>query len=136
MEFKIINSVLDLPTFNKDLPVFCDIETDDLYGPLRMIQMYQPSTHPFIYILDIAPIGYDKETWERELLNIEDALMRLHTVWYNSSYDLGTLNISPSMGAKHPRDIHPDSKYVSRVDDLFYAMKTAYPEFMEFGLKV
>ena len=85
MEYKLIYSVLDLPTFNKEEPVFCDIETDDLYGPLRMIQMYQPSTDPIIYILDIAPIGYNKEHWARELLNLEDALMRLHTVWYNSS---------------------------------------------------
>jgi len=135
MNYKIINSVLDLPTFDKDKPVFCDIETDDLYGPLRMIQMYQPSTDPLIYILDIAPIGYDKDTYNHELLNIKEGLMRLHTVWYNSSYDLGTLNISPSMGAKTPADITSDSVYSHRVDDLFYATKSAYPEFQEFGLK-
>jgi DNA polymerase I-like protein with 3'-5' exonuclease and polymerase domains len=135
MEYKIINSVSELPAFDKSLPVFCDSETDGLYGPLRTLQVLQPQTTDIIYIIDIAPIGYNKQQWAKELILIEDFVMSMHTVWYNSSYDLGTLNISPSMGAKHPADITMDSKYEHRVDDLFYAVRTAYPEFMEFGLK-
>lgn len=135
MEYLIVNSVNELPVFDKSIPIFCDIETDDLYGPLRLLQVYQPKLHDLVYIVDIAPIGYDKDTWAKELINVEDFIMSHYTVWYNASYDLGTLNISPSMGAKHPEDITETSAYEHNVEDLFYAMKSAYPEFMKFGLK-
>jgi len=135
MDYKIINTVEELPEFSLEAPIFADIETDDLYGPTRMIQLYQPETNPIIYILDIAPIGYSKQVCAEQVVKIEDLLMRHHTVWYNSSYDLGCFNISPSMGAKRPEDITKDSVYSHKVDDLFYAVKMAYPEYMEFGLK-
>ncbi len=135
MEYEIINKISELPAFDKGLPIFSDIETDGLYGPLRMIQFYQPQTSQTIFIVDIAPTGYDKMEYQHELLSIEDFIMSHHTVWYNSSYDLGTLNISPDMGIKHPDEVTKDTKYVKKVDDLFYAMRTGYAEFMEFGLK-
>lgn len=135
LDYKIIHKVSELPNFDKTLPVFSDIETDDLYGPLRMIQFYQPETSPTIYIVDIAPTGYSKEEWKHQLLSIEDFCMSHWTIWYNSSYDLGTMNISPSLGIKHPSEVTEDTKYNSRVDDLFYLVKITYPEFMEFGLK-
>ncbi len=135
MEYKIVHKVSELPNFDKQLPVFSDIETDDLYGPLRMIQLYQPQTSPIVYILDIAPIGYDKDLYVHERLNVEDFVMSHWTIWYNSSYDLGTLNISPSLGIKHPDEVTKDIEYINKVDDLFYLVKIAYPEFMEFGLK-
>lgn len=135
MEYEIVNKISELPNFDKDTPVFSDIETDDLYGPLRMIQFYQPETNPKIYIVDIAPMGYNLSDWQHELRNVEDFCMAHHTVWYNSSYDLGTMNISPSMGIKHPDEVTENTKYTKRVDDLFYLMKIAYPEFQEFGLK-
>ena len=135
MEYKIVNSTKELPKFTKDYPTFCDIETDDLYGPLRMIQFYQPQTSQTIYILDIAPIGFNEQQYKQQIIYIEDLLMSLHTVWYNASYDLGCFNISPSMGAKHPKDITSTSTYNHIVDDLYYAVKMAYPEFQEFGLK-
>jgi DNA polymerase-1 len=117
MEYKIVYSLEELPNFTSE-PVFADIETDDLYGPLRMIQLYQPSTDPIVYIYDIAPIGFNRAQYPSIYKALKDFLMPLHTVWYNSSYDLGTMNIAPD-----------------KVDDLFYAVKSAYPEFMEFGLK-
>lgn len=135
MEYIIYNSVSQLPTFDKSLPMFCDIETDDLYGPLRMLQVYQPSTNPNVFIIDIAPIGYNKNIWEVELLKVENFIMGHTTVWYNSSYDLGTLNISPSLCVKHPEEVTDDTTYTEKVYDLFYAVKSAYPQFMEFGLK-
>jgi len=135
MQYEVINKVSELPNFDRELPIFCDIETDDLYGPLRMIQFYQPQTSPTIYIVDIAPFGYNKVDYYYELRQIEDFVMIHHTVWYNSSYDLGSMNISPSMGVKHPDEVTKDTKYEHKVDDLFYAVKTAYAEFMEFGLK-
>ncbi|MCI4437341.1 MAG: hypothetical protein JHC33_11100 [Ignisphaera sp.] len=116
MEYKIVYSLEELPNFNKEMPIFCDIETDDLYGPLRMIQMYQPPHNVFIY--DLAPIGYNKQSYPYAYQALKDYLLQYHTVWYNASYDLGTMNIAPD-----------------RVDDLFYAVRLAYPEFMEFGLK-
>lgn len=118
MDFKLITSISDLPKFNKDLPIFSDIETDDLYGPLRMIQLYQPETDDNVYVYDLAPIGYNKSLYDDDYQTLKDYLMDLHTVWFNGSYDLGTMNISPN-----------------KTDDLFYAIKSAYPEFMEFGLK-
>ena len=118
MEYKIINSISELPEFDTELPIFSDIETSGLYTNLRMCQFLQPQTSETIFIVDIAPTGFDEETYQIELQQLKDYILHKHTVWYNSSYDLGTMNISPA-----------------RTDDLFYAMKSAYPEFQEFGLK-
>lgn len=87
-------------------PTFCDIETDGLYTYTRLIQVHQ--ANDIVYILDIDAMNLD---------NIKEYIKPLHTVWYNASYDLGTLNIT-----------------TAKIDDLFYATKTAYPQFMEFGL--
>ncbi len=118
MEYKIVNSVTDLPEFDKELPILADIETGGLYTNLRMCQFLQPQTSETIYIVDIAPTGYNEDDYQHELQLLKDYIVDHHTVWYNSSYDLGTMDISPD-----------------RVDDLFYAMKSAYPAFQEFGLK-
>jgi len=126
MEYKIINKVSELPSFDKTLPIFSDIETADLYLDFRMVQLYQPQTDPNIYILDIASTGYNESDYNNELINVKDFIMSHHTVWYNASYDLGTLNISPSI---------VDGQYKHMVDDLIYIVKSAYPEFMDFGLK-
>ena len=131
-----VNSVDDLPNFDTTLPIFADIETDDLYGPLRMIQFYQPQTSDSVYIVDIAPIGYDKKVYEEEYQKLRSYILLHYTVWYNSSYDLGTMNISPALEAYGPKDI---SKYTefkeNKVDDLYYAVKIAYANLQEFGLK-
>jgi len=131
----IINSMLDLPKFDKTLPIFSDTETDDLYGPLRMIQFYQPQTDDKVYIVDIAPIGFSEDKYQDELFLIKEFIMEHWTIWFNASYDLGVLNISPSMGVQSPDEVTMDTKYEHKVDDLLYLVKMAYPEFMEFGLK-
>ncbi|RLE29599.1 MAG: hypothetical protein DRJ61_14235 [Acidobacteria bacterium] len=118
MEYKIINSISELPEFDKELPIFSDIETSGLYTNLRMCQFLQPQTTETIFIVDIAPTGFNEETYQIELQQLKDYICQHHTVWYNSSYDLGTMDISPD-----------------RVDDLFYVIKSAYPAFQEFGLK-
>ena len=79
--------------------------------------MYQPEHSNICYILDLAPIGYSKIAYTINLDGAKELLLRLHTVWYNASYDLGTLNIAPN-----------------KVDDLFYAVKTSHCQFQEFGL--
>lgn len=112
MEYKIVHSLKELPNFSSDQPIFSDIETDGLYTNFRMIQFYQPQTSPLIYILDIAPMGYDGLQYISDLDNLKDYLNTKWTVWYNASYDLGTLNISPSLNG-------------GRVDDLYYLVKDA-----------
>ena len=100
-----------LKAMNNGRPTSCDIETDGLYTYTRLIQVYQPGIAPVVkpvYVLDMDTM---------ELDTIKLYLRELHTVWYNASYDLGTLNIT-----------------TKKVDDLFYATKTAYAQFMEFGL--
>lgn len=131
----LIHSTDDLPEFDVNLPIFADIETDGLYTYLRMLQIYQPDLDNTIYLLDIAPIGYKESERLVKEMQIKQLIMKVYTCWYRASYDLGTLNISPSMGAMTPDDITKDSVYTHRVDDLIYAMRSAYPEFMEFGLK-
>jgi len=108
--FKHIVSEGQLPVFDRELPVFCDIETDGLYINPRIIQMYQPSTYADVQIIDFDKIQYD---------TIMELLKPLHTVWYNASYDLGTLNL-----------------VTTKIDDLFYAVKMAFPEFQKFSLDV
>lgn len=127
--FKIVTKVSELPDFDKSLPIFSDIETDGLYTNFRMVQFLQPQTSEDVYILDIAQTGYDVSEYETELANIKTFICAHHTVWYNASYDLGTLDISPAF---------KNGSYVDMVDDMYYLVKTAYAEFgvdNAFGLK-
>jgi len=121
MDYKIVSSVDELPQFDKELPLFSDIETDGLYTNFRMVQFYQPETTPIIYIVDIAQMGYDLITYANEYAKIKTYVMSMWTVWYGS-YDLGTMNISPMMGGK-------------KVDNLYFLMKSAFPSLMDFKLK-
>jgi DNA polymerase I-like protein with 3'-5' exonuclease and polymerase domains len=116
MKVQIVTDIEEIQ-ISTDLPTFCDIETQGLYINTRLIQFYQPLTSDICYILDLAPIGHDHLTYEERVTAAGQFVKSLHTVWYNASYDLGTLNVVPS-----------------KVDDLFYAVKTAYPEFQEYGL--
>ena len=110
MDYEVIKTMVQtrelLDRYNNDEPTFCDIETDGLYGYTRLIQLHQKNDK--VYILDMDHL---------DLIEVKDLLSPLHTVWYNASYDLGTLNMT-----------------TNKVDDLFYLVKTAYPQFMEFGL--
>lgn len=118
--FKIVKTIQELPKWDSASPVFCDIETEGLYTDIRLIQLYQPSTSPDVYILDLAPTGYDKDTYNSLVEELKVYLIDVWSAWYNSSYDLGTLNISPT-----------------KFDDIYYAVKSGYPEFglTGFGLK-
>lgn len=117
MKVKIITAIEDLPQLSTEHPTFCDIETEKLYVNTRLIQFYQPKTDDTVYIFDVAPLGYKQNEYSYMLETVKDFLRPLHTVWYNASYDLGTLNF-----------------LTTKTDDLFYAIKTAYCEFMEFSL--
>jgi len=117
--FKIINSVDELPNYG-DKPIFFDLETDGLYTNVRLAQFYNSSIDEDAYIVDLAPIGYDSMKYIVELEKLKKYALSHHIIAYNASYDLGTLNISPK-----------------KVDDLYFAIKIAYPEFgpQGFGLK-
>lgn len=80
-------------------PLFCDIETHGLYLEVCLFQMYQEG-----WALPVV-VKYPNIQWLNKLIRTK------YTVWYNASYDLGTLGISPE-----------------HYDDLFHAAKTAYPE--------
>mgnify|MGYP003956868671 CR=1 FL=1 len=91
---------------NKALPVYFDIETDGLYINTSLIQLRQNNKTHFIYVNS-----------DEELAEIKKELQQYHLVGYNLSYDLGTLNLVPVA-----------------IDDLFYAVKTAFPAIGKFSL--
>ena len=115
-EIKFHNSVVTLPDF-KDEPVFYDIESGGLYTEPRLFQFYCPNIDEAIHIVDVAPSGYEDFDYEIELERAKRYIPTIWTIAYNSSYDHGTLNISPK-----------------KTDDLFYLVKSAYPEYQRFGL--
>lgn len=94
--------------FKLDEPVFMDIETQGLYVDTRLVQLYQPGTYDDVIVLDTDIIDLDE---------IKKFIAPLWSVWYNASYDLGTLNMS-----------------TARIDDILYLVRSAYPEFQEFAL--
>ncbi len=106
--FTVIKDLNDLPAFTQGDPTFADIETDGLYINTRLVQLFQPATDPMIYIIDVDYVNLE---------DVKQLIAPLHTIWYNSSYDLGTLNMS-----------------THKVDDLLYAVKLAYPEFKRYAL--
>lgn len=109
IQYKVVDSLAELPSFSTDSPVFTDIETEKFYVNTRLIQLYQPTTKDFslpnkdlVYILDT------------DIIPIQDILEFLKSLWlvfHNCSYDLGTLNIVPAI-----------------VDDTQYLARIAYPE--------
>ncbi len=107
INFQVIKDLSELPAFD-DSPVFADIETDGLYINTRLVQVYQPTTDPMIYIIDIDYVDLDE---------VKEWLQPLWLVFYRGSYDLGTLNMVPN-----------------KMDDLIYLVKMAYPEFKKYSL--
>lgn len=133
MEYQVVYTVKDLPEFSPDYPTFCDIETDGLYINTRLIQYYQPQTSKTVYILDCDYFGeHTKEAQTQDAIfkalgktraikvtreDIRELHSKLHLVWWNGSYDQGTLRV-PS----------------KEVDDLWYMAKLALPQLDEFNL--
>jgi len=108
VKFKVVDSLEEIPTFDQNLPVFADIESDGLYINTRLIQLFQPQASDLVYIIDTDIL---------DLQEAKDFIKPLWTVWYNASYDFGTLNMT-----------------TDRFDDLIYLTKSAYPQWMEFAL--
>lgn len=91
----------------KSAPVFCDIESEQLYVNMSTIQMKALGEEPQLIRTDT----------DDEVENIKVMIKPFHTVWWNAAYDLGTLNM-----------------VTAKVDDLFYAVKIAYPQIQNFKL--
>lgn len=108
MKYTVIENLCDLPNLDVTAPTFCDIETNGLYINTRLVQVYQPTTIDEIFIIDIDYC---------DLEETKNILRPLHTVWYNASYDFGTLNMT-----------------TEKFDDLFYLVRNAYPEWQEYSL--
>ena len=119
MKIKIVTKLEELPQFSPDSPLFSDIESQGLYVGTRLVQMYQPDIDDAIYLFDCAPVGYRASGYNQTLEDLKAYMKPLHGVWYNCAYDLGCLNLVQN-----------------NLDDLFFAVKTAYPEFQEFSLDI
>jgi DNA polymerase I-like protein with 3'-5' exonuclease and polymerase domains len=107
--YKIIEDKKELKALKYNEPIFCDIETEELYVKTRLVQFYQPHLDKvLIWDTDILPLD-----------EVKEEMKDMHLVFHNASYDLGTLNIVPR-----------------EIDDTLYLSKLAYPEWGKFGLDV
>jgi DNA polymerase I-like protein with 3'-5' exonuclease and polymerase domains len=107
--YKIIENKSELEALDYSKPIFCDIETEKLYVNTRLIQFYQPNLDEvLIWDTDVLPLDL-----------VLPEMEKMHLVFHNASYDLGTLNIVP-------KDL----------DDTFYLARLAYPEWGKFGLDI
>ena len=93
----------------------CDSETHGLYGEIAMFQYMKLGDD------EVSIIEYPDP---QKLFKF---VKKYHTVWYNASYDLGT--IAHQAGNK---------KFGTKLkfDDLLYAAKTAYPQLERYSLDV
>ena len=99
---------------NPDKPVFCDIESHGLYLEVCMVQAYQ-SHWDEAQIIEYPNI--------KKLFKF---VKKHHTVFYNASYDLGTITYQTQKALGI--DI--------TIDDVFYAARTAYPELERYSLDI
>ncbi len=92
---------------------FCDTETHSLYGEICMFQYVTIGGEPkYIEYPDPSYL-----IW---------FIKNHHTVWYNASYDLGT--VTHQAGEDLGTDIE--------IDDLFFAARTAYPQLERYSLDI
>ena len=98
MQYELVDKTAVTDNIDPNKPLFCDIESHGLYLEICLFQMYQEG-----WKLPVV-VRYPELDWLKKVVNTS------YTVWYNASYDLGTIEISPY-----------------RYEDLFYAAKTAYP---------
>jgi len=108
INFKVVDSLEEVKHLQPGVETFADIETYGLYINLRLVQLYQPSTDPIIYILDTDIISVDE---------IKDFIKPLWTIWHGASYDFGTLNMT-----------------TEKFDDTLYLSRIAYPSWQDFRL--
>lgn len=91
--------------------IFADTETHSLYGEVCLFQ--------YVGLTGKAKVKvYPSPKWMRKFVK------KHHTVWYNASYDLGTINHKIPLGLDY------------EFEDLQYAVRTAIPELRQYSLDV
>ena len=115
MQFRVVHSIAELPVFNLNKPIFFDIEGDGLYGYTRLIQFYQKSVSPIVWVLDMD---------NNHLPTVLEYMKPMWLVGYNTSYDYSALGACLNHNCWLP----------DRSADLFYACKTAFAESQDFSL--
>ena len=101
-----VEKFLDIHELLPDKPTFFDIESEALYVNTSLIQLGQDDK---LYLIRVD--SNDDEEKMREFLE------EYYLIGYNLSYDLGTMRFSPT-----------------NLEDLFYAVKIAYPQIQQFSL--
>lgn len=71
-------------------PVFCDTETIDLYGRVRIIQFYQKHWEDVLIV-----------EWP-QLIELAALLAKAHSVWHNAHYDISTIQLQLGRMAWQP----------------------------------
>lgn len=135
MTYKYIKTLEELPAFDPNIPVFCDIETDGLYANTRLIQYYQPETIDIVFVLDVDYFGAHEGSKQTKSAlfkalgrtpkvsitreQIKEIHSKLWLVWWNGSFDQGTLRFGSA-----------------NVDDLWYMAKIGLPRLDQYNLDV
>ena len=97
---------------DKKKPVFIDIESHGFYCEICLVQVVQDGWKK------AKVVEYPDPEKLRKFVK------KHHTVWHNASYDLGTI------GFQSGKSLGLDFK----VDDTFYAGRSAYPEYPQYTL--
>lgn len=97
-------------------PVFCDIETEDLYGEIRTIQLFQAGN---TYIIDLA---LATENVKQQCFV---AMAEMHLVFHNASYDMFCLYSQTNRRMQ---------KLPKKLDDTLYLSKLAYLDLQSYSL--
>ena len=92
---------------------FCDTETHSLYGEICMFQYVTENGEP-------KYIEYPEPSY------LIWFIKNHHTIFYNASYDLGTIT----------HQAGEDVGTAIEMDDLFFAARTAYPELEKYSLDI
>jgi len=97
-----------LKSFSQTSPTYFDLETDGLYGAIRLMQVYQPDLIDVVYIIDTDGVDLDQ---------LHTIVKSLWLIGHNLSYDFGCLG--------YASDKFDDTQYLARI---------AYPQWQKFDL--
>jgi len=109
--YKLINSLDDIPVIDSTKPLFCDTETDGLYGRIELLQLMQE--------------GWDEAILVRRPDPLLTAvfLAKYNTVWHNAHYDITTVQ-------QQTKSTWVPEQY----EDTFLLARLAYPNKEAFSL--
>lgn len=108
--YTILPSLQDVDV-DKSQPLFCDTETDGLYGKVRLLQCYQAGW-PYVILVE----------WPNPL-ELALFLQAYHTVWHNAHYDITTVQQQCGLPIE-----------VKNFDDTFLLSRLAFPDLEAYSL--